>query len=261
MSLSLRNGLRALERAGAGTTPAAGTRLLYPKADGWYGLDSAGVETKLGGTVTGTKVSALTAVTTPAGTDEIPVNQGGTTKKLTLSQVSIYSDPITNTATSAQGPGFAADTYVTGTGLVIPQARMGVGVAYYLRLIVTKTAASAATPTYTIRYGTNGSTADTARCSFTQTSPQTGNIDTAWIEVLGTFRVVGASAVLAASIRMTHDLAATGWATKASYEQSVVSAAFDSTVAGSQIGLSMNGGTSSAWTVQQCIAQLHNLAA
>jgi hypothetical protein len=219
MSLSLRNGLRALERAGAGTTPAAGTRLLYPKADGWYGLDSAGVETKLGGTVTGTKVSALTAVTTPAG------------------------------------------TYVTGTGLVIPQARMGVGVAYYLRLIVTKTAASAATPTYTIRYGTNGSTADTARCSFTQTSPQTGNIDTAWIEVLGTFRVVGASAVLAASIRMTHDLAATGWATKASYEQSVVSAAFDSTVAGSQIGLSMNGGTSSAWTVQQCIAQLHNLAA
>jgi hypothetical protein len=38
-----------------------------------------------------TKVSALTAVTTPAGTDEIPVNQAGTSKKLTLDQATQYS--------------------------------------------------------------------------------------------------------------------------------------------------------------------------
>ena len=34
-----------------------------------------------------TKISALTAVTTPAGTDEFPVNQGGTSKKMTLAQI------------------------------------------------------------------------------------------------------------------------------------------------------------------------------
>lgn len=34
-----------------------------------------------------TKISALTAVTTPAGTDEFPVNQAGTSKKVTLRQV------------------------------------------------------------------------------------------------------------------------------------------------------------------------------
>ena len=34
-----------------------------------------------------TKISALTAVTTPASTDEFAVNQGGTSKKMTLSQV------------------------------------------------------------------------------------------------------------------------------------------------------------------------------
>lgn len=34
-----------------------------------------------------TKISALTAVTTPAGTDEFPVNQGGTSKKETLAQI------------------------------------------------------------------------------------------------------------------------------------------------------------------------------
>lgn len=44
-----------------------------------------------------TKISALTAVTTPADTDEIPCNQGGTTKKLTRAQVlaadySTYTD-------------------------------------------------------------------------------------------------------------------------------------------------------------------------
>jgi len=37
-----------------------------------------------------TKVSALTAVGTPAGTDEIPVNQGGTSKKLTLAQTKTF---------------------------------------------------------------------------------------------------------------------------------------------------------------------------
>jgi len=35
-----------------------------------------------------TKISALTAVVTPALTDEFPVNQGGASKKITLEQVS-----------------------------------------------------------------------------------------------------------------------------------------------------------------------------
>jgi len=37
-----------------------------------------------------TKISALTAVTTPAGTDEFAVNQGGTSKKETLSQINDF---------------------------------------------------------------------------------------------------------------------------------------------------------------------------
>lgn len=42
-----------------------------------------------------TKVSALAAVATPAGTDEIPVNQAGASKKLTLTQVKTFSFPWT----------------------------------------------------------------------------------------------------------------------------------------------------------------------
>lgn len=207
-----------------------------------------------------TKISALTAVTTPAGTDEIPVNQGGTTKKLTLSQINAYTDPVRLASTAAQGAGFAADTYVTGSGLLVPQTKMQAGVVYRCQILVTKTAASTATPTYTIRYGTAGTTADTALCAFTQTSAQTAAIDTAWIEFLATFRVVGASAVLAGAVQLEHDLASTGFASRATYLQSVVSSTFNSTTASSKIGVSMNGGASSAWTVQQVVAELINLA-
>lgn len=207
-----------------------------------------------------TKISALTAVTTPDGASEFAVNEAGTSKKISLSQVSIYSDPLTSTATATQNP-FAADAYVSSSSILIPQARMGAGVAYYCRMMLTKTAAGIATPTYTLRYGTAGTAGDAARCSFTQTSAQTAAADTAWIELLGTFRVFSSVAVIVATIRVTHDLASTGFVARAGYVQNVVSGTFDATVANSKIGMSINGGASASWTLQQCIAQLHNLAA
>lgn len=48
MASELRTGVVSLERATVGATPAAGTRLLYPRSDGWYELTSAGVESKIG---------------------------------------------------------------------------------------------------------------------------------------------------------------------------------------------------------------------
>lgn len=41
-----------------------------------------------------TKISALTAVTTPASGDEFAVNQGGTSKKVTLSQLVTYFQSV-----------------------------------------------------------------------------------------------------------------------------------------------------------------------
>lgn len=54
-----------------------------------------------------TKISALTAVTTPASTDEFPVNQGGTSKKMTLGQVETYLRTVIagNSGTANQGTG------------------------------------------------------------------------------------------------------------------------------------------------------------
>jgi len=48
-----------------------------------------------------TKISALTAVTTPAATDEFAVNQGGTSKKMTLAQVRADSQVASSGAAPA----------------------------------------------------------------------------------------------------------------------------------------------------------------
>lgn len=53
------------------------------------------------------KISALTAVVTPAGTDELAVNQGGTSKKLTLSQIDIFTGPTLITSGAAPAAGAA----------------------------------------------------------------------------------------------------------------------------------------------------------
>lgn len=217
-------------------------------------------EVAAGGGGGGTKISALPAVTTPVGTDELPVNEGGTTKKLTLSQVNTYCEPLGLGAAAAQGPGFSSDTYVTGSRIVIPQTRMQAGVVYRCRLVITKTAAGVATPVFNVRVGAAGSTADTSRLTYTGVA-QTAVIDTAYLEVQCTFRVVGASAILASWLRFDHDLASTGFANATrGFQGQSVSTAFDSTAANTGIGVSINGGTSAAWTIQQCVPELFGLA-
>jgi hypothetical protein len=74
--------------------------------------------------VADSKISALTAVTVPAGTDEFAVNQGGTSKKMTLTQIAAaspghefdyveFTSPVTVTSTTEAG----ADTVVTSAAI------------------------------------------------------------------------------------------------------------------------------------------------
>lgn len=207
-----------------------------------------------------TKVSALTAVTTPAGTDEFPVNQAGTSKKMTLAQINDYTDQEFTVASAAQGPTFATDTYVTASRIVLPAGRIQAGTFYRLKLVVTKSAAGTVAPVFTLRTGTAGSTADTSRASLTLPGLGTAATDTGFLEILATFRAVGASAILASWIGFTHDAATTGFqVTNRPFQSSTVSGTFDSTTASMGIGLSINGGTSAAWTIQQCVTELINL--
>lgn len=62
-----------------------------------------------------TKISALTAVTTPAATDEFAVNQGGASKKATLAQVSAHGGGSVKYDATGAALGATIADYFTST--------------------------------------------------------------------------------------------------------------------------------------------------
>lgn len=151
--------------------------------------------------------------------------------------------------------GFASDTYLAGSRILLPAASLiGGQTGFRWNFGISKTAAGTATPTVIIRYGTAGAIGDAARVTFTF-SAQTAAADRGWMEVIASFRSVGTSAILDAEAFFSHQLATTGLnsTTTGGQELAVSSSAFDSTPLGSYIGLSVNGGASAAWTITSVI--------
>jgi hypothetical protein len=218
--------------------------------------------------VADTKISALTAATAAASTHEFAVNESGVSKKLTMAQIAAYpgAGGKFNASTANQGAGFASDTYLTGSSIAIAAGSLITGSMYRCKFNVSKTAAGSATPILTLRIGTAGTTADTSRCAFTFPA-QTAVADNGLFEVFATFRSVGSgtAAVLQGLATLVHSgQTTTPWGTvglsvNTSPTVAVTSSGFDSTVAGSIIGLSVNGGTSAAWTVNLVQSELFNL--
>ena len=153
----------------------------------------------------------------------------------------------------------AADTYLTGSNLTIG-GKIKAGSILRWRFAATKTAAGIATPVWSVRFGTNGSTADTARLTFTS-SVQTGAVDTAQFEITAIVKNVDASGVVAGSFIMHHHLATTGFGNVARPQiYNVTSAAFDNSGGTLQVGVSVNPGASGVWTFQLVTAEVLNLA-
>lgn len=171
-------------------------------------------------------------------------------------------DPaVYNAAVAAVAGAFAADTYLVGSSIAIPAGRLQAKTQYRCRFDVVKTAAGTATPIINIRFGTGGTTADTSRGALTFQA-QTGAVDEGTYEIFATFRTVGSgtSAVLHTVGQLRHTLAATGLGVGSEAEVAT-SGGFDSTVASSIIGLSVNGGASASWTISNVQAELVNLVA
>lgn len=164
---------------------------------------------------------------------------------------------VYNASLADQGPGFATDTYIDGSNLLIG-GRIKVGTILRWIVHATKTAAGSATPIWIIRFGTAGTIADTARC--TMTSPAgTAASDTARWEIDAVCRVSSATGVFAAAVGCEHTLDSTGFSVGNGAAR-VTSGTFDTTVAGIQAGISVNGGASAAWTIQAVTAEAVNLA-
>jgi hypothetical protein len=202
-----------------------------------------------------TKISALTNYTAPIGADIIPIvdTTNSATKGITIATL---HNSYFNASTAQQGSGFASDTYLTGSNITIPSGAPYVGTKYLLEFDMTKTNVGTATPIITLRIGTNGSTSDSAICTFTF-GAGTAAADTGTFRVIAVFRTVGSgtSAVLQGNAALTSNLTTTGLSNAVKSVDST-SSGFNSTTSSLIIGCSYNGGTSAAHTNQLVHAEL-----
>jgi len=175
-----------------------------------------------------------------------------------LGVVTILKQINANGSTSNQ-TGFAADVYLAGSNCMM-MAPPKIGTTYRCVFDLTKTGAGTATPIIIVRFGTAGSVADTARATFTFAAG-TAAIDTGMVEIYIHFRSVGASGVITGAAKISHHLAATGLTATGASGTGIIlvtSGAFDTTVASSFLGVSVNGGTSFAGTVTLVQAEVYN---
>jgi hypothetical protein len=163
----------------------------------------------------------------------------------------------TNKSTTSQAF-TTTDAYLVGSSVRLDAlGTPSIGLLYDCSFDMAKTAGTGAV-VVTVRVGTAGSTADTARLTFTMDAG-TSAADTAEFRVHAMFRAVGASAVLQGRMRMTNAGPTVTGFRDASPTLGVVQAtsgAFDAGVANSIIGISFNGSTAFAGTAQLVEAEL-----
>jgi hypothetical protein len=112
--------------------------------------------------VADTKISALTAVVTPASTDEFPVNQGGTSKRVTLATlISFFQNMVSGgTATSAQNVGGetwqvlsanAAANATTTIAAVMTTQSLPAGTYWFRYDIICQSGATTTSPKFSVQ--------------------------------------------------------------------------------------------------------------
>lgn len=193
-----------------------------------------------------------TAPSTPAAGKSVLWNDS-TTKKGPLQTDDAghhYGLLSANWATASQGAGFASDTYITNSGLLIPSFGLQVGQLARWWITLSKTAAGTATPIVQLRIGTNQTTADTSIITLTgqaATAAVSGGI----MLVEAFMRTVSASGVIVGSFGFASGIPGLGGGIDG------VSGAIDlSSRAGQYLGVSLNAGASAAWTITSVRGEL-----
>lgn len=160
-------------------------------------------------------------------------------------------------STADQAIGASVTAYLTGSGLRLPSS-LKAGTLLRWRVQLAKTAAATAALSWLVKFGTNGTTADTTRCTMAgDTETAVADEGVCWIDA--TIRgPIGASCVVQASMEFETNLTTTGFSNTArkALVRPNTSAAFDITPAGTIAGLSLTTGASHALTIRQVIAEL-----
>lgn len=174
---------------------------------------------------------------------------------VTIGDDGIVRGALSKNNSSASQAGFAADTYVTNSGLLVPSSGLQAGMVFQWLLAGSKTAAGVAAAAYVIRLGVAQSIADAAILTL-NAAVQTAVVDNGALLIRAVLRNSGVAAILAAVAAWSKTQAGT-----AGFGGSIdgVSAGFDSTgKAGQYVGLSINGGAAAAWTLTSVEAEMTN---
>ena len=151
----------------------------------------------------------------------------------------------------ANQTGFASDTYVTGSGILVPSFGVQAQTMFEWIMSVSKTAAGVAAPVYQLRVGGLQTTADVSLMSMTGPA-QTAVADVGVLTILVTVRSVGAAGVFQAIAIWNHNAVITGFSVDdAGAIQGTSAGLNNSAFGGAFVGLSINGGASAAWTMTQ----------
>jgi hypothetical protein len=160
-----------------------------------------------------------------------------------------------NFSTAAQVLTAATLTYLTGSKLKVPAGGLVVGTKLRWVFSLTKTAAGTATSTIAIVFGTAGTTADTARVSFTKPAG-TAAVDEALVTIEATVRSVGAAGVVVGNFTLIHGLENTGHAVIPAVVLLTTSAGFDNDDPDLYVGIVATTGAADAITVNQMEATM-----
>src|SRR5258705_10282657 len=113
----------------------------------------------------------------------------------------------TNSSVANLAPAAATDTYLTDSDLLIPSFGFQIRTVFRWRISVSKTAASTATPVFTIRTGSARTTADTSRLVLTGPA-QTAAADVGVYDIMLVVRSIGAAGVIQGTLSISHNGAA-----------------------------------------------------
>jgi hypothetical protein len=182
-----------------------------------------------------------------------------TTKKLAfIDDAGLHQSlSLGNFSTTSQAPAATTRTYITGSNIAFPAGALQVGTKLRWVISLTKTGAGTATSTIDIAFGTAGTTADTARVSFTKPAG-TAAADEGTITIEAIVRSIGASGVVVGQFNMIHNLSATGHMVIPCACVNTVSAGFDMTTV-TNVGICITSGASDAVTIQLVTAEAFNL--
>lgn len=209
-----------------------------------------------------TKISALSASAAMLDATEVPVNEAGTTKKVSGTLFKAwFGDSLSNASTADQSPAAATATYLTNSNIAVPTGKLRIGTVFTWRLAVAKTAAGTLANTIIVKAGTLGTTGDTSILTFT-TDAGTAVADQAVMDILVTCRgPLSASGIFQGMFKMTSELSATGFRSVAgkNHVLHVTSGAFDVTTASLILGIVSTSDASTLLTFKQVVAEVKNL--